>query len=542
MSSASPASSEMPTLDLQRRVYVALADDTVRRDLVARLEAKGFAVRAEATVDDLHDQVLAWRPELLVLGDTYARGTGRQALLHLRASGRTFAVPVVAVLEDVSIPNILRWLRVGVVEVWRYPWTREPEARVAPLLTECLESLVQTAGPRTRLLAFARRAALEGTVVMYPDTPFEGRATFEGGALKDARLGPLEGVPALDLMLELDDAPVRWTEGEVTAPSAHPLPQPGPRTSALLVEDEPTVCELLARQLSHAGYKVETAADGVTGLQKALASPYDLIVLDLGLQRLDGWGVLRELRADVVARESPVLVLSAHDEEVDTLKAARAGARAYLKKSGRAKELLNAAGLLVGPRLRTWASLQAHQETPVELRAIGCVWLLRTLAELDCVGRLELEDELGRYEVTLAQGLLLGASAQTGSLRCTGPVAMEAVLSSRAHGRFVFTELKAPRTAPWLYDVVDVVCDGMRKDHARLMKSALADPGRLYFNEELAQLFARVASPLDLRVLDAVRRSPASFDALVAELALPADDVGDSLAELLRRGVLSVEP
>jgi hypothetical protein len=243
-----------------------------------------------------------------------------------------------------------------------------------------------------------------------------------------------------------------------------------------------------------------------------------------------------------VAREAAVLVLSAQDDEVDTLKAARAGARAYLKKSGRAKELLSAAALLVGPRVKTWTSLQARKETPVELRALGGVWLLRALAEPDCAGRLELQDELGRYELTMAQGLLLGAVAQTGSLRCTGPVAVEALLSSRAEGRFVFSDLRAPDTAPWLYDVVDVVCDGLRKDHSRLLKNALADPGKLYFNEELAQLFARIASPSELRVLDGVRRSPSSFDALQSELALDADDVTTALAELLRRGVLSVEP
>ncbi|MEW5743457.1 MAG: response regulator [Myxococcota bacterium] len=533
---------ELPTLDLQRRVFVALADDAVRADLVGRLERAGYLVHAQATIDGLHEQVLSWRPELLVLGETYARGTGRQALLKLRSSGATFSVPVVAALEDVSVPNILRWLRVGVVEVWRLPWTRDPAPRVKTLLDECLETLVQTAGPRTRLLAFARRAKLEGTVVIYPDTPFEARASFVGGELKDARFGPLEGVPALDQMLELDDAPVRWAEGTSTDPTGRALAKPGPRTSVLVVEDEDSVRALVSRQLASAGFKVETAADGAEGLQRALAKSYDLIVVDLGLPRLDGWGLLRQLREDVVARESAVVVLSAHDDEVDTLKAARAGARAYLKKSGRAKELLQAASLLAGPRATTWESLEAFRETRVELRAVGPVWLLRALAELDCAGRLELEDALGRYEVTVAKGQFLEAVAQTGSLRVTGPVALEAVLSSRGEGRFVFAEMKVPAAAPWLYDVVDVVCDGLRKDHARLLARAIQDPGRLYFNEELAQLFARLATPGELKVLEGVRQAPSSFDALAEQVGLEAEDVTAALGELLRRGVLSVQP
>lgn len=533
---------DMLTLDLQRRVFVALADDAVRADLVQRLERDGYLVRAEATVDELHDQVLAWRPEVLVLGEAYARSTGRQALLHLRSSGRTFAVPVVAVLEDISVPNVLRWLRVGVVEVWMHPWSRDPAPRLKTLIDECTETLVQTAGPRTRLLAFARRAGLEGTVVLYPDTPFEGRAVFRAGELTDARFGPLEGVPALDLMMDLDDGPVKWLGPDTTEPEAHPLPPPGPRTSVLVVEDEDALRALVSKQFEKAGYRVDTASDGAQGLQKAFATSYDLVVLDLGLPRLDGWGLLRQLKEDVVARESAVLVLSAHDDEVDTLKAARAGARAYLKKSGRAKELLASAALLAAPRTKTWRSLEAQAETPIELRAVGAVWLLRALAELDCAGRLELEDELGRYEVTVAQGQFLGAAAQTGSLRVTGPVALEGVLNSRGRGRFVFAEVKAPASAPWLYDVVDVVCDGLRKDHARLLKNAIADPGKLYFNEELAQLFARVATPTELTVLEAARQAPGSYDALVAQVGLQPDDVTAALSELLRRGVLSVEP
>ncbi|GMU61581.1 MAG: hypothetical protein AMXMBFR34_33440 [Myxococcaceae bacterium] len=542
MASDDSRTGEIPTLDLQRRVFVAIAEDALRRDLVGRFERCGYAVRAEATIDQLHEQVLAWRPELLVLGETYPRGSGRQAMLKLRSSGATFSVPVVAALEDVSVPNILRWLRVGVVEVWRLPWSRDPAPRVKTLLDECTETLVQTAGPRTRLLAFARRSGLEGTVVIYPDTPFEARASFVAGELRDARFGPLEGVPAVDQMLELDDAPVRWVDGTSTEPLARALPRPGGRTTVLVVEDEASVRELVSRRLATAGYQVTSAADGVEGLQKALAKSFDLIVVDLGLPRLDGWGLLRQLREDVVARESAVLVLSAHDDEVDTLKAARAGARAYLKKSGRAKELISAAALLSGPRTATWSSLEACRETKVELRAVGPVWLLRALAELDCAGRLELEDALGRYEVTVAKGQFLEAVAQTGSLRVTGPVALEAIVSSRGEGRFVFAEVKVSPAAPWLYDVVDVVCDGLRKDHARLLARALQDPGRLYFNEELAQLFARLATPGELKVLEGVRQAPTSFDALAAGVALEAEDVTAALAELLRRGVLSVEP
>jgi CheY-like chemotaxis protein len=139
--------SELPTLDVQRRVLVVLADGAVRTDLVTRLVRVGYAVQARESLEGLHELVLSWRPEVLVLGETYARGTGRQALLSLRASGRAFPVPVVAVQEDVSVPDVLRWLRVGCVEVWRHPWTRDAAPRVKTLIDECTEVARADGGP-----------------------------------------------------------------------------------------------------------------------------------------------------------------------------------------------------------------------------------------------------------------------------------------------------------------------------------------------------------------------------------------------------------
>ena len=75
---------------------------------------------------------------------------------------------------------------------------------------------------------------------------------------------------------------------------------------------------------------LEIAADGTTGLAKVRASPPDLIILDLMLPGLDGYRVLRALRAD--GRETPVLILSARGEETDKVLGFRLGADDYVTK------------------------------------------------------------------------------------------------------------------------------------------------------------------------------------------------------------------
>jgi heavy metal response regulator len=106
----------------------------------------------------------------------------------------------------------------------------------------------------------------------------------------------------------------------------------------LVIEDERRVRGFLERGLSEAGFAVDVAADGRTGLDLALVHPYDAIVLDLMLPEKDGLSLLRELRA--AGRATPVLVLSARDDVEDRVRGLDAGADDYLPKPFAFAELL----------------------------------------------------------------------------------------------------------------------------------------------------------------------------------------------------------
>jgi two-component system, OmpR family, response regulator len=114
---------------------------------------------------------------------------------------------------------------------------------------------------------------------------------------------------------------------------------------ALIVEDDARIADDLTRALSSSGFRVEHAGDGETAWFKGGTEAYDLIVLDLGLPRLDGLNVLKRWRAEGVI--SPVLILTARGAWTERVEGIDAGADDYLPKPFRMEELLARARALL---------------------------------------------------------------------------------------------------------------------------------------------------------------------------------------------------
>lgn len=106
----------------------------------------------------------------------------------------------------------------------------------------------------------------------------------------------------------------------------------------LVIEDEKRIAELIARGLETAGFQVESAQEGLKGLELAQAHDYDLIILDLLLPDVDGLAVLERLRNRKVC--PPVLILSALGAVDDRVKGLDRGADDYLAKPFSFNELL----------------------------------------------------------------------------------------------------------------------------------------------------------------------------------------------------------
>ncbi|WP_300554269.1 response regulator transcription factor [Maricaulis sp.] len=107
---------------------------------------------------------------------------------------------------------------------------------------------------------------------------------------------------------------------------------------ALIVEDDSDLSRQLGRALEDSGYAVDVALDGEDGHFLGDTEPYDVVVLDLGLPKLDGVTVLERWRSD--GRDFPVLILTARDRWSEKVAGFDAGADDYLTKPFHTEELL----------------------------------------------------------------------------------------------------------------------------------------------------------------------------------------------------------
>lgn len=133
----------------------------------------------------------------------------------------------------------------------------------------------------------------------------------------------------------------------------------------LVVDDEPSIVELLVYNLRRAHYDAVIARDGEEALVKARLEQPDLIILDLMLPRLDGLEVCRALRRE---RDVPIIMLTARDSEVDRVVGLELGADDYVVKPFSVRELM----ARVKNVLRR-ANPPAAEETPDMVRVGGLV-------------------------------------------------------------------------------------------------------------------------------------------------------------------------
>jgi DNA-binding response OmpR family regulator len=160
----------------------------------------------------------------------------------------------------------------------------------------------------------------------------------------------------------------------------------------LVVEDEERIASFVAKGLRAEGFTPTVVTDGVSGLDHALSGEFDLMVLDIGLPRLDGFTVLA--RVSTERPDLPVIVLTARDSVADTVAALEGGAADYMSKPFRFGELL------ARIRLRLRTSTDARPDD--ELRSGDVRLDLRR--RLAFVG--DREVELSARELSLAEVLL----------------------------------------------------------------------------------------------------------------------------------------
>lgn len=118
----------------------------------------------------------------------------------------------------------------------------------------------------------------------------------------------------------------------------------------LLAEDEPNIVESLTFLMERAGFDISAESDGRVALEEALSNPPDILILDVMLPELDGYEILRQLRADRRTERLPILMLTAKGQREDRETALECGADLFITKPFSNSEIVAAVELLAAGR------------------------------------------------------------------------------------------------------------------------------------------------------------------------------------------------
>lgn len=141
-----------------------------------------------------------------------------------------------------------------------------------------------------------------------------------------------------------------------------------PKETILVVDDEANIVELARLYLTQEGYRVESAGDGRTALDKVASLRPALVVLDLMLPAVDGWEVCRRIRAGSQS-EVPIIMLTARDDDVDKIVGLELGADDYMTKPFNPRELVARIKAILRRSERSGAPAQTIQAGNVSIDA-----------------------------------------------------------------------------------------------------------------------------------------------------------------------------
>jgi len=511
-------------------------------------------------------------------------------------------LPVVLLGEQALDASFVSQMRTGVVEALLRPFQPfEHPDRVRQVVAELPERTGRVVGfEALRMVEHIQRTFRSGALKLNPGTPAESQALFTQGVLRGARHREAKGEVALAAMLALPRAPWAFVqlsgqEGEGTEVAIHldkkpavpppsmeqsgydivpeggaevllaegsgpidvepdaqgeellvmesvtPTPAP-PHVPILLVDDDEELCRMFGALFRRKGFDVTTAQDGVAGYEAAVSGTFELLIADLNMPKMDGWGLLRLIRDDYRTRELPFAMLSCQDVYRESLKALDAGAQAYFPKTLRLEALVSQVQSLLQPRQQARVEISGGTARSIPVGQVGVQWALRELAAAGHTGTLRARDSWATYEVAFRDGRAIHASAQTGSHQAVGERALNAFVASRSTEATWNPVPPGPRQTLMLpIPELLVRASQLLNDNARRLRDGLmVNPLEIHVNPELYEVYVRNGPQQWLpaaRLLCEQGLPPREVLARLDESPLELEEV---LRDLIRRGVVSL--
>ncbi len=312
-----------------------------------------------------------------------------------------------------------------------------------------------------------------------------------------------------------------------------------PPARILLVDDDPALIKLFAVAMKKSGFQVVTSTDGEEGLAAALQGRPDLVVADLNMPRLDGWGLLRALRSDHRLGETPVMFLSCHDDYRESLKALSAGAQDYVAKGGKLDALVARMRALLVPREAFVAALLAREKVSARIAELGPQWTLRKAATAKATGVLLARDAFWTVRLGIEGGALIYAHAEIGRHKLDGVAALPPLVVLRS-GELLFdpsATLPSPNVQGALPELLEEAALRNNRTEAEALDKLLTRATRVEVDEQLFQLYEQLGPP-GSREIAALMRQGLTPKEVIARSDRSPTEIEETVRDLVRRRVL----
>jgi CheY-like chemotaxis protein len=362
-------------------------------------------------------------PDVVLADRAIVLEPGTDFVGRLREDPLTDFVPVVLLLPPGSPLDPIAVREAGADEALSKPFDAETLLRTVALVTDTMagpagastltgnltveEIADRIADEVKRGLVEAAQKGKDISIPMGDGTPLLaaawsaiGRvrahvAERSGGRVR-FREGPQRGGPAFVTM-----------SGEDAEDADEPLEVDVAGRRVLVVDDDPAVVWFFSGLLREHGADAVEAENGLDALEKARRRRPDLIISDILMPKLDGFGLTRALKRDPVLSDVPVILISWKEDFLQRMRQLRSGASGYLRKEAGSGQILAAVRDALRQRARLESRLRAGGDVRGRLEDLGIQTLLTTLARFRPDARLVLRDAANLYEVEIRKGELV---------------------------------------------------------------------------------------------------------------------------------------
>jgi DNA-binding response OmpR family regulator len=525
---------------------------------------------------------------VVVVAPLTHKGT-RDLVAMLSVEPATQAMPIFVVSDRVDLPHALPLLASGVASViaWngrdaalsdRIVDVVGPEPGDAPRVWAAIDqrgpSVLRRIAQFVTANGLSTMLAIDGAsapaLVSFVDGDFDSAAfgTLTGTEAASALLaapvnGPwrftIEGMPAAaakpapapvpafeDIPLDDDDDDsLDFSVDESVAQAVDPLPKPSaealaklPPISILLVDDDPDLVTLYTRALSSAGARVTAAIDGEAGFQRAIEVRPDVIVSDIMMPRIDGWGFLALVRADYRVRETPFVLFSCHGDYLANLQKLSAGAEDYLAKGLRPSSLVERVIEVLDERRTLEAGLAPGLSFSGTLVRVGPATLLRALSKKGMTGTLSSTMRTSEFSIGFLDGHIVEAVHNWGAFAEFGTEALKAFLTlDDANYTFVSGAPSTGNLRVFFPDVEGEITALLNGERSTRDESEVAADHPLVFERADLLSFYRSTTPEPARpIVDALLAGSTPRSVLAVSDASPLL-IEAVVKDLLRKGV-----